>query len=224
MIMQTFTLDDSTSSQICFAKPLDRKKHGCRGLEHASEAVHYVEPVGTWESTDALSVVGIRRCMQSPTPSTIAGMDESHSSADVEVSASALKQRALKQGKPETRRSFELAFTRSQPRDSADEDTDTWEAWALSTTGEFRSRPLVPDDFEDGAGGSYEDELFAATPGPITRLGKRSIAVGLGNRVKVIMLGKESFDGLTNLQSGAMDIGLGSYKWRARQGDGRKVQ
>ncbi|KAI2487629.1 Sterol-sensing multi-domain protein [Pyrenophora tritici-repentis] len=224
MIMQTFTLDDSTSSQICFAKPLDRKKHGCRGLEHASEAVHYVEPVGTWESTDALSVIGIRRCIQSPTPSTIAGMDEGHGSADVEFVASALKQRALKQGNSKIRRPFELAFTRSHRREIPDEDTDTWEAWTLSTTGEFRSRPLAPDDIEDIAEGSYEDELFAAAPGPITRLGKRSVAVGLGNRVKIITLGKECFDGLTNLQSGAMDIGLGPHKWRSRQGDGRKVQ
>jgi hypothetical protein len=58
----------------------------------------------------------------------------------------------------------------------------------------------------------------------MTRLGKRSVVVGFGNTVKVITLGKESFDGLTNLQSSAMDIGLGSYKWRARKGTGRKVQ
>jgi hypothetical protein len=138
---------------------------------------------------------------------------------------SALKQRAQDQSKPSTlSRSFESAFARSNQRGLSAEDTDTWEAWTLSSTGEFRARPLVPDDMEDTTEASYEDDLFVAAPGPITRLGKRSVAVGFGNTVKIITLGKESFDGLTNMQEGPMDIGLGSYKWRARKGYGRKVQ
>jgi hypothetical protein len=226
MIMQTFSLQDSKSSQICLGKSLDREKHGCYGLDHAKEAVHYVEPAGVWDSTNALSVVGIRRCVQSPTPSsTTSGAKESQSIDPVAL-ASALKQRAQKQSNPTTTsKSFDTAFTRRRRVDTSAGDTDTWEAWTLSTTGEFRARPLVPDDLDDGAEMPYEDDLFVAAPGPITRLGKRSIAVGFGNTVKIITLGKESFDGLTNIQNGTVDVGLGSsYKWRARKGNGRKVQ
>jgi hypothetical protein len=224
MIMQAFSLDDNTSSQICLGKPLDREKHKCRGLDHAKESVHYVEPVGVWEATDALSVVGIRKCIQSTTPSsTASGADDTNQGVDPLALASALKQRAQSQGNPQASKSLRRVFAKGGRRVDAG-DTDTWEAWTLSSTGEFRSRPLVPDNLDGNTDGACEDELFVAAPGPMTRLGKRSVAVGFGNTVKVMTLGKESFDGLTNLQSNAMDIGLGSYKWRARRGTGRKVQ
>ncbi|CAN9192579.1 unnamed protein product [Alternaria alternata] len=225
MIMQNFSLDDNTSSQICLGKPLDREKHRCRGLDQAKEAVHYVEPAGVWESTDALSVVGVRRYAQSPTPSsTASGADDGNQGVDPSALASALKQRAQIQGNLNPSKSLETSFAKGNQRSHAPGDVDTWEAWTLSSTGEFRCRPLVPDNLDGTTEGSYEDELFVAAPGPMTRLGKRSVVVGFGNTVKVITLGKESFDGLTNLQSSAMDIGLGSYKWRARKGTGRKVQ
>jgi hypothetical protein len=225
MIMQTFYLDDNTSSQICLGKPLDREKHRCRGLDQAKERVRYVEPAGVWESTDALSVVGIRRRIQSPTPSsTASGADDGNQAVDPSALASALKQRAQIQGNPDASKSPETAFAKRNRRTDAVDDSDAWEAWILSSTGEFQSRPLIPDNLDGTTEGSYEDELLVAAPGPMTRLGKRSVVVGFGNTVKVITLGKESFDGLTNLQSSAMDIGLGSYKWRARKGTGRKVQ
>lgn len=220
MIMQTFTSD----SQICLGKELDREKYNCQGLNRAKETVHYVEPAGVWESTSTLSVVGIRQCIQSPTPSsTTSGAEDGHHIADPSALASALKQRARKQSDPNIMtRSFESAFgTHKRNEPSGDSE---WEAWTMSSTGEFRSRPLLPDDLEDTGDASAEDELFVASPGPVTRLGKRSVAVGFGNTVKIITLGKELFDGITNIENGSMDVGLGSYKYRARKGNGRKVQ
>ena len=150
--------------------------------------------------------------------------DDGNQGVDPSALASALKQRAQIQGNLNPSKSLETSFAKGNQRSHAPGDVDTWEAWTLSSTGEFRCRPLVPDNLDGTTEGSYEDELFVAAPGPMTRLGKRSVVVGFGNTVKVITLGKESFDGLTNLQSSAMDIGLGSYKWRARKGTGRKVQ
>ncbi|KAL6155687.1 hypothetical protein ACJBU6_05891 [Exserohilum turcicum] len=227
MLMQTFSLDDKTPSQMCLGKPLDREKHGCRGLECATETVHSVEAAGAWESTDALSVVGIRRCTaQSPTPSsTRSGMEDGYQGIDATALASALKQRAQRQGNATRPRCGGAAFIRDgRAEDSFDDCEDAWEIWTLSTAGNFRSRPLIPDEVDEATGLAYEEELFVAAPGPIVKLGKRSIAVGFGNTVKVITVGKESFDGLTSMQSGAMDIGLGTYKWRARKATGRKVQ
>jgi hypothetical protein len=225
MIMQTFSLDDNTSSQICLGKRLDREKHRCRGLDHAKETVHYVEPVGVWESTDALSVVGIRRCTQSPTPSsTASGADDADQGVNASALASALKQRAHIHGNLNASKFHKTTLAKSNRGADAAGDSDTWEAWTLSSTGEFRSRPLIPDNLDGTVESAYEDELFVTAPGPMTRLGKRSVVAGFGNTVKIITLGKESFDGLTNLQSNAMDIGLGSYKWRGRKGTGRKVQ
>jgi hypothetical protein len=218
MIMQTFTLDDSSTSQLCLGKPSDREKSNCKGLDCAVEAVHYVEPAGVWESTSALSVVGIRKSNPSPTPSsTASGADGSHYTADPVVLASALKQRARKQSITDTPFRFGNRTTSHVPPS----DTDTWEAWTLSTTGEFRSRPLCPDDLDDPTA-DFQDDLFVAAPGPITRLGKRSVAVGFGNTVKIITLGKELFQGSTPLEHGTPENGFGSYK--ARRGTPRKIQ
>lgn len=220
MIMQTFTPEAESASQICLGKSPGHEKHKCQGLDRVREAAHYVEPAGIWESTSTLNVIGIRKCLQSPTPSSTASdANEGHFAADPMALASALKQRARKQSNPNIlSRSLSRHYTHAPTGDS------DWEAWTLSSTGEFRSRPLMPDDLEDTDESSHEDDLFVAVPGPITRLGKRSVAVGFGNSVKIITLGKESFGGPANVENGGMDMGLGSYKHRARRGNGRKAQ
>jgi hypothetical protein len=221
MIMQTFTLDDSPTSQVCLGKPSDREKFNCRGLDCASEAVHYVEPAGVWESTSASSVVGIRRHNSPPTPSsTTSDAGDADYSADPAALVSALKQRARKQSIPNALFKFSSNRISTHP---ASNDTDTWEAWTLSSTGEFRSRPLCPDDLEDPTG-AFQDDLFVASPGPITRLGKRSVAVGFGNTVKIITLGKELFQGLSAMENGSPENGYGSYSGRTRRGTTRKIQ
>ncbi|CAO2650744.1 Nn.00g020360.m01.CDS01 [Neocucurbitaria sp. VM-36] len=224
MIMQTFTLDDTATSQICLGKAPDREKQKCSGLDRTKESVHYVEPAGVWESTSALSVVGIRKCVHSSTLSSATSDDDDHTADPIPL-VSDLKQRARKQRAPNGLfRSLDSAFGSRSQTSTTTCDADTWEAWTLSSTGEFHSRPLAPDDPEDNADACLEGDLFVAAPGPISRLGKRSIAVGFGNTAKIITLGKESFDGLTNMEDGTLDIGLGSYKWRARKGNGRKIQ
>ena len=221
MIMQTFTLDGSSNSQLCLGKPSDRRDSSrCKGLDCAVQATHYVDPAGVWESTNASSVIGIRRSNPSPTPSsTASGADDGHYPADAGALASALKQSARRRSAPNTFSKFSSSTT-AHPSTS---DTDTWEAWTLSSTGEFRSRILLPDDLEDPSA-EFQDELFVASPGPITRLGKRSVAVGFGNTIKVITLGKESFHGLTSTENGTLENGYGSHGGRARRGTPRKIQ
>jgi hypothetical protein len=220
MIMQTFSIEDSPTSHLCLGKPTDREKFKCKGLDCATEAVHYVEPAGVWESTDGSNVVGIRRGNPSPTPSsTTSAADDSQYSLDPVVLASALKQRARKLSAPK------LPFksgTRTSTHSSTS-DSDTWEAWTLSSAGEFRSRPLCPDDFEDPTD-AFQDELFVATPGPIARLGKRSVAVGFGNTVKIITLGKELFQDVPAKDNRTLENGYGSHSGRARRGITRKIQ
>ncbi|KAJ4367315.1 hypothetical protein N0V83_006896 [Neocucurbitaria cava] len=224
MIMQTFTQDDTATSQICLGKAPDREKYQCFGFDCAKESVHYVEPAGVWESTSALGVVGIRRGVGS-TASPLAASDDGNPAADSFPLASALKQRARKQRAPNGLFSaLDSAFSSRIQTSTTAGDADTWEAWTLSSTGEFYSRPLAPDDPEGTMESCAEDDLFVAAPGPISRLGKRSIAVGFGDTAKIITLGKESFDGSMNIDDGNLDIVLGSYKSRARKGNGRKIQ
>jgi hypothetical protein len=221
MIMQTFTLDDSATSQLCLGKPSDREKFKCKGLDCAIEAVHYVEPAGVWESTSASSVIGIRKSDPSPTPSsTTSGADDSHYTADPATLASALKQRARKQSVSNIPSRFSDRTSTHPPT----ADSDAWEAWTLSSTGEFRSRPLCPDDLDDPTA-AFQDDLFVASPGPIAKLGKRSVAVGFGNTVKIISLGREVSQGSSGVESGLMvENGYGNYNGRVRRGTPRKIQ
>ncbi|KAF2866704.1 sterol-sensing domain of SREBP cleavage-activation-domain-containing protein [Massariosphaeria phaeospora] len=230
MVMQTFTLDDTSSSQICLGKPTDNESLKCQGLGRATEAVHSVDPAGVWESTSILSVVGIRKCVQSPTPSsTTSGVDGNYFPAKTSTLASALKQRPPKKAKPSsllTTLDAALHSTRRAP--ASPSDSDSWEAWTLSSAGEFRARPLVDaaEDAEDAEVPLIDDQLFVAAPGPIAKLGQRSVAVGFGNTLKIVTLGKESFDGAAAAgEGGVLDMRVGSYGGRrGGRGVGRKVQ
>ncbi|KAF2735237.1 hypothetical protein EJ04DRAFT_492079 [Polyplosphaeria fusca] len=222
MIMQTFTIDDTLSSQICLGKSSDGA--ACTGVDCAKEAVHCVEPAGVWESTSVLSIVGVRKSSRFPIPSsTASGVDEDYYSSE----GSALKLRATNPCEPAAAglSSSLPTFSSSTLPPASPADFETWEAWTLSTTGEFRTRPLVEDELLDDPvhAGQLEEQLFVASAGPIVKLGKRSVAVGFGNMVKVLTLGKETFDGGTGGDD-VLDLGLGAYKWRRGRGGGRKAQ
>lgn len=209
VIMQRFSLGGDSSSLICLGKPSENGNFSCQGLAVAKDSVHLVEPAGSWEGIASLGLVGIRRCSPS-TPSVTSDLD--YEPPEPSAIIATLQDRITRHEKssptfPPTNR-----FTESN-------DNDGWEAWTLSLSGEFRSRPLSSlshDDTDD----LPSDQLFIAAPGPMTRLGKKSVAVGFGDTVKIITLGKEKFDGL----GAGLDLGLAVHKSRMRRGAGRKLQ
>ena len=130
--------------------------------------------------------------------------------------ASALYERAMRHD--EAHDNATTAASISPPTHNT--DADGWQAWTLSMGGEFRSRPLgltSQDDTDELLG---DDQLFVAAAGPITKLGKRSVAVGFGNTIKIITLGKETFDG----SGTSVDLGMAIHKSKMRRGPGRKLQ
>jgi hypothetical protein len=220
MILQSFTPDDASVSQICLGKPLDRPKNKCQGLESATETVYWVDAAGVWETTGASSIVGVRRRTQSTSASSVASDDEDNAPVPI-APTSAVRQRASKPNVAlVTSRSFNGSAKGLSHTPTTMDDTDPWEAWTISPDGEFRSRSLLPDDDNDVE--NEAEDLFVVVPGPITRVGKRGVAVGFGNTVKVITLGKEVYNGVT-VQSGGLDIGLGSYRARPKRGMERKA-
>jgi len=220
LVMHIFSNDESPTSLICLGKHFETDLHRCQGLPRAKTAVHVVDPAGAWEAAPALGVIGIRKCNVSPTPSSVTSSTE-YEPPDPSALVSALHQRAMRyEGTP--RNSIESSSTsRTHHSLPAHSDSESWEAWTLSLMGEFRSRPLISDFPDDGDALLGDDQLFVAAPGPITRLGKRSIAVGFGNTVKIITVGKETFDGLSG---NTFDLGLGNPKSRTRRAPVRKLQ
>lgn len=208
LIMQHFSLSDSPTSLICLGKPFENGNHTCQGLATAKEVVHLVEPVGSWECIASLGLVGIRRCSSS-TPSVTS--DLAYEPPEPSAIIAAMQDRIVRHDKTTS------TFAPTNPLGHSNDDG--WEAWTLSISGEFRSRPLSSAS-QDDTDELFGEQLFVAAPGPITRLGKKSVAVGFGNTVKIITLGKETFDGLGL----SLDLGMAIHKSKMRRGAGRKLQ
>jgi hypothetical protein len=179
-VMRTYTISDDYNDLICLAPRLAGKKYPCKGIPSAKEYHHTVESPGSWESTSMQSVIGIRR---RPDPRDSPSPAES-SSSGIELNASDVNQRL--QAKSRTIQRAD-SFTNTYSSANISEE---WEVWTMSAVGEFHTLPLV----EDRSQTPGEDDLFVASPGPIACLGNRSVAVGFGNRVKVMMVGNERFE------------------------------
>lgn len=213
-IVQTFTAIQTPSALICLRPYDNHDHHSCPSFEEATESYHWVEHPGTWEATQMQALVGIRKptSISTPTSATSSSSDtDPFHHANGHVDSGFLKHR-IKSGiaaKPK----------RTSTASRRDSETEDWEAWTLSTTGELNVTPLSPSldrkgSLEGGLPMMEDDQLFVAKPGPIVRLGKRSVAVGLGNTVKVIMLGTARFeeDSLDELS----DPAVASVKWRKK--------
>jgi hypothetical protein len=70
------------------------------------------------------------------------------------------------------------------------EDDDIWEAWMLASKGEKDTITLGSDENGGPSGG----HLLVSSCGPMIRSGQRSIAVGMGNVVKVITVCSDRFN------------------------------
>jgi hypothetical protein len=68
------------------------------------------------------------------------------------------------------------------------EEADGWEAWTVSARGEMH----VVDLYGEGDRG---EQLFVTGCEAVVGVGRRSVAVGLGNMVKVVNVGNERFEG-----------------------------
>lgn len=73
----------------------------------------------------------------------------------------------------------------SEADNSADGDYE-WEAWTMSAGGEINTSSISAE--------SAHGELFVSKVGPISKVGKCSVAVGFGNSVKLLVAGNERFD------------------------------
>jgi len=99
------------------------------------------------------------------------------------------------------------------PKEPQFAEDDIWEAWMLSAKGEKKIASLSSDDNNNML------QLLATSSGPLVQIGERSIAVGLGNVVKVITVGHERFDGVEN---GNMDFGFPTLSRRKKSAGGKR--
>lgn len=149
-----------------------------------------VQNPGTWELTEAGVIIGIRKI-------------ESRSVDKCAPDASAgVRRRGA-------------AAAKKKVHWHADVDEDSWEVWSLSSKGERASMPLCGDGVDDHVN-ENDSHLLVTSLGPMTRIGRRSIGVVLGNVIKVITVGHERFDtGDENSLEDVSSIALASRRRRA---------
>lgn len=99
----------------------------------------------------------------------------------------------------------------STPHKQAEDDT--WEVWSLSPRGERTLSPLC--------GYAERDNLLVNELGPMKLMGRRTLVVGLGNVVKVCMIGKDDFEGGSEGDEGVF-VGMVKGVGRRKKSRARK--
>jgi hypothetical protein len=191
-VLRTYALSDDYNDVICLRPRLPGKNYPCRGLSSAKEHMSMVEHPGSWEATNTQSLVGIRlRPTGADTPHSTLSTASGFETPQFNLQAfDIIKKRAFNDSQPR----FSGLLNLERPAHSSQEDTDDWEVWTLSTSGDFHVEPLHSAVSNERAQSIGEDDLLVAAPGPVVRLGQKSVAVGFGNRVKLVMLGTERFE------------------------------
>lgn len=165
-ILQSY-LPRRDGDTICFRSPSTPGSKTCCLWRETVEHRHVVENPGQWEALPSGYLIGVRkRELVSTTIKSEIGRP---------IANTGLRRRGA--NLPRRHSNSPIAF----------EEEDSWEVWSLSARGERSSVPLC--------GPNEQDNLLISSLGPMTKVGKRSIAVGLGNVVKVITVGIEKFDG-----------------------------
>lgn len=180
-VMRTFNIGSDYDSLICLSPVLPGKPNNCKGILDANDSTHRVEEAGRWEATGSQAIIGIRRPPRVSPPAN--GMASSNDlSAEKDVAQPRRRKVPFLQRFRGTASPDPIAFPKLD-----DDGIEEWEVWTLSSSGEYAKVPLHMV-------GDAQSELFVANPGPIKRLGKRSVVLAFGNRVKVVTLGNERFE------------------------------
>lgn len=185
-VMRTFAIGVDYNSLICLSHVLPGKPNNCKGILDANESFYRIENPGSWEATGTQAVIGIRRVSIMPS-----SRDGVASGNDVSADGNTAKPRRRKASFLNGHHSFSVQNATAHAKPEYD-GVDEWEVWTLTTAGNFSTVPLHAAG--DISNNEVDRELFVAEPGPIKKLGKRSVALAFGNTIKVITLGNERFE------------------------------
>jgi hypothetical protein len=158
---------------ICLRAERDRRERKCTGFESVIETTHWLDNVEGWEPTSLNLVAGIRRRETS--------QDSQDQSADDYESP--------------TRCGASLRRRKKLDKKALCDEEDEWEAWTMDACGVVTSYPLHDDSDPD----SCDDGLLVSRAGPVAKVGQRSVAVGFGNNVKLLLVGTERFEDEDNV-------------------------
>lgn len=158
---------------ICIGPKKCSTDLSCNSWTEARVSTYIVKHPGQWESLPSGAVVGVRKRR--------AVQHTLHSPISVVTS---LRRRSNNSSAP--------IISSSKSKTQV---PDVWEAWMISAKGERHSQPL----YQEGDHQQGDHQLWVTACGPMTRVGRRSVALGFGNVIKVITVGHEWWDGTEDM-------------------------
>ncbi|TLD34750.1 Sterol regulatory element-binding protein cleavage-activating protein [Venturia nashicola] len=189
-VIRTYTLSNDLNKLICLAPTRAGKRPTCPGFPSSKEHTYTVNKPGSWEATRSQAIIGVRlrpRVAEASTSSSSSssGFEPTYLQAQPHQDVTHRHRSALSPSAPDTL------------GPEKDVDSDEWEVWTMSSSGEFHTEPLP----------TSPNELLVADTGPIVPFGNRSVALGFGNKVKVGMVGNERFEKESNGFQGLAHLG-----------------
>ncbi|OTA67924.1 hypothetical protein K449DRAFT_323910 [Hypoxylon sp. EC38] len=184
LIIQTYSPENEGES-LCFCDPASPTRKTCCPWQRARESKRTIKNPGLWDALPSGIMVGVRR-KTSDKPQV-----DTHPDHQPLPQSNGLRRR----------------HQAPQPA-NGHVSQDNWEIWMFSHFGTketWETRPLCPKVEDDG-------HLFVTNLGPIVRIGRASLAVGLSNVIKVIMVGNERFETGDDAQPGDGMPALGSRR------------
>jgi hypothetical protein len=156
------------NESICFRAPGLPVSQTCCKWPRTKEDRRVIANPGDWEALPSGMIIGVRKKARSKSNG-----DELQRPSGSEGLRLRHSNHSLSQTPTTTKR-----------------NRDDWEVWMYSTVGKGEAWETVPlsVDIED------QEHLFATKLGPIVRVGRGCLAVGLSNVIKVILVGHERFD------------------------------
>lgn len=165
-VMHTFAPIHSRNRFICLRAERDKREKKCVGFESASETQHWLDNVEGWEPTSGNIVVGIRR------KEALVNLSRSSSA----------------ESSPTRERSSNLRRRHRQVEKPKITEEDEWEAWTMDAHGHLETYAFA------GSNSFMDSGLLVSRAGPVCKLGPKSLAVGFGNTIKVLLVGNERYE------------------------------
>ncbi|RAL62333.1 hypothetical protein DID88_004899 [Monilinia fructigena] len=167
-LMMQSYLPSREGDTICFRDPDKPGSKTCCLWRETVERKYSIENPGDWQALQSGYVVGVRKLQ-----------DKGKQAASNQLLGSLGGSGLRRRGVSDRRSNSEHPGSKS----------DGWEVWSLGSRGDETSVPL----------NSVHDQLLLVGKlGPVTKVGPNSIAVALGNVVKLITVGHERYDRSVN--------------------------